>query len=181
MERYRLSPESSVYYVTFSVIQWLPIFVREEPCKIVTESLNYCINSKGLIVSAYCLMPTHLHAVIAERSGDSRHLAQVVDDFRKFTGRHLADWCDNSGPAAFRAALREEAKDDRTRRLWQASRHPETIYSSKFLMTKVTYLHNNPVRAGLVRAPEDWRFSSAVHYASGGAEQCHVKITDLEW
>lgn len=181
MENYRISQDGTVYYVTFTITQWLPLFVREQPCKILTDSLNYCIRNKGLLVNAYVLMPTHLHAIVADRKADSVQLSQALDEFRKFTGRNLADWCDKHAPEAFRRVLREEAPDDRTRRLWQPSRHPESVYSNEFMNTKVDYVHSNPVRAGLVRYAEHWRFSSAGYYASGGTEDCDVNITCLEW
>jgi putative transposase len=41
-------------------------------------------------------------------------------------------------------------------------------------MEKVDYIHLNPVRRGLVAAPDDWTWSSARHYATG--EQCGVEI-----
>ncbi len=40
MERYRITNDTAVYYVTFSVIDWLPVFVTESACKIVTESVR---------------------------------------------------------------------------------------------------------------------------------------------
>jgi putative transposase len=48
MEVPRIHKDAALYYLTFSVIHWLPVFVREEPCLIVTESLNFCDRSKGL-------------------------------------------------------------------------------------------------------------------------------------
>jgi len=181
MERYQISSDGAVYYVTFALVQWLPLFVREESCKIITDSLRYCIQNKGLLVGGYVIMPTHMHAVLADRDMNSERLIMTIDDFRKFTGRGLADYCDRSGPSAFKLALRDEATADRNRRVWQPSKHPEIVYSEKFLTTKVTYLHNNPVRAGLVRAAEHWRFSSAAYYCSGGNGEFDVPITVLWW
>ncbi len=62
MERYRITRDNSVYYVTFTVIDWLPLFVREETCRIVADSLNFCVRNKGLLVGAYVVMPTSLCA-----------------------------------------------------------------------------------------------------------------------
>jgi hypothetical protein len=42
MERYRFHSDGALFYVTFSVVDWLPIFVSEAACKIVTKSLNFC-------------------------------------------------------------------------------------------------------------------------------------------
>ena len=181
METYRITADGSVYYLTFTVIDWLPLFVREVPCMIMADSLNYCIHNKGLLVHAYVIMPTHMHAVLADRHMDASRLARTLTDFRKFTGHALANWCDTEGAVAFRRAIRENATGDRDRRLWQPSRHPEMIFSNAFLETKVNYLHDNPVRAGLVRLPEHWRFSSASFYASGGVETCDVELACLEW
>ena len=47
-------------------------------------------------------------------------------------------------------------------------------YRHRKLMEKVDYIHLNPVRRGLVAAPDDWTWSSARHYATG--EQCGVEI-----
>lgn len=173
--------DSAAYYVTFTVVQWLPLFVREEPCRIITDSLNFCISNKGLLVGAFVVMPTHVHAIIADAEADPDRLRSTVDEFRKFTGRRLADLCDTHYPQAFKAAIREEATADRSRRVWQPSKHAEATRSEEFLTAKVNYVHNNPVRAGLVRQPEHWRFSSAGYYASEDMEDCNVTITSLWW
>ncbi len=45
MERYRIVEGVGVYYVTFSVTEWLPRFIDESACKIVTDSFNFCIQN----------------------------------------------------------------------------------------------------------------------------------------
>jgi putative transposase len=45
MERYRIVPEVGLYYVTFTVVEWLPVFIDEPACKIITGSLNFCIKT----------------------------------------------------------------------------------------------------------------------------------------
>ncbi len=49
--------------------------------------------------------------------------------------------------------------------LKQHNNHPEEVYNPKFTLSKINYIHNNPVEAGLVDRPEDYLFSSAVDYA----------------
>jgi hypothetical protein len=41
MERYRIVEGVGLYCVTFSVVKWLPVFIDETACKIITESLNF--------------------------------------------------------------------------------------------------------------------------------------------
>jgi hypothetical protein len=62
MERYRIVSDAAVYFVTFSIVDWLPIFVSEEPCRIVADSFRFCHEQKALRFNAFVIMPTHLHA-----------------------------------------------------------------------------------------------------------------------
>src|SRR5262249_56922203 len=63
MERYRCHPDGALFYLTFTVVDWLPVFVSEQACTIITESLNFCHRAKGLRTNAYVIMPTHMHAI----------------------------------------------------------------------------------------------------------------------
>ena len=50
---------------------------------------------------------------------------------------------------------------------WQYGSHPEEIYSTKFMWSKIDYIHFNPVRAGIVSKPQDFIYSSASNYVDG--------------
>jgi putative transposase len=45
MERYRIVPGIALYYIPFTVVDWLPVFIDETACGIVTDSFNYCIRN----------------------------------------------------------------------------------------------------------------------------------------
>ena len=89
MERYRIVEGVAVYFVTFAVVDWLPVFVSEEPCKVVTESLNFCVTNKSLRVSSYVIMPTHLHLIVFDAEFDAERLKRTLVDLRKFTAKLL--------------------------------------------------------------------------------------------
>jgi hypothetical protein len=36
MERYRLHPEAAVYYLTYAIVEWLPLLVSQATCTIIT-------------------------------------------------------------------------------------------------------------------------------------------------
>ena len=181
MERYRIHPEAAVYYLTCSVVEWLPIFVNETTCRIVTDSLTFCHRQKHLRICAYVIMPTHLHLIAFDADFDNERLGRMLADFRKFTGRTLSDHCNDHFPACFRATLKAQATADRDRRLWQPSRHPVAIQGEVFCQQKLDYLHDNPRRKGLVRFPQHWRFSSAAWYYSDGKEAADVPLTPIAW
>jgi putative transposase len=181
METYRISDEASVYYVTYSIVDWLPVFVSESACRIVTDCFVHCQQHKGLCVNAYVIMPTHLHAIVFEHEHDSTRLATTLDEFRRFTGRSLCDFCAAHMPSVFSDSFRAAATNDRKRRFWQATRHPVAVHGIEFWKTKLDYLHANPCRKGLVLYPEDWRFSSARYYANPAENGGDVLITQFAW
>ena len=178
MEPYRILEEHAVYFVTFTVVEWLPVFVGEEPCQIVVESLNYCHRERALRTNAYVIMPSHLHAVFFDAGMDAQRLAETITALRKHTGRQLSEYVTNRLPA-FDRILRASAAGDRQRHFWQESRHPEAIYTPEFWRQKVEYLHLNPCKSGLVRRPEDWRYSSAAWWM-GLPSESDVILTPLE-
>ena len=181
MERYRIVSDQAVYFLAFSVVEWLPVFVTEAACRIITDSLNYCATHKSLATNAFVIMPTHLHMIVFDEAFDAQRLERSLLDFRKFTGRQLVDYCVAHLPTCFTATLRAVAGKDRERRFWQLGRHPEAIYSEAFWRQKLDYLHENPCRKGLVRRAADWRFSSAAYYVSDGTEPSDVRICPLAW
>ncbi len=49
-------------------------------------------------------------------------------------------------------------------KVWTGNNHPEAIYTQNFFDTKLNYIHQNPVRAGIVSSPEHYIYSSATNY-----------------
>jgi len=180
-ERYRIVNDAHVYFVTYSIVEWLPVFVADEPCRVVTDSLTYCRQEKHLAVNSYVIMPTHMHAIVFDQEFDNDRLLATLKDFRKFTGRALTDYCSERRSPVFRETLTRAATQDRKRRFWQPSRHAEAILSANFWEQKLDYIHDNPCRKGLVFRPEHWRFSSAAFYLSDGEATFDVGIDPLDW
>src|SRR5262249_23040599 len=149
--------------------------------KIVTESLTFCHRQKHLRINAFVIMPTHLHLIVLDADLDTERLGRTLADFRKFTGRQLSDHCRGHFPRCFQETLREQATADRGHRCWQPSRHPEAIQDEAFWRQKLDYLHDNPCRKGLVRAPHHWRFSSAAWYLTEGQGAADVPLTPVAW
>ena len=62
----------------------------------------------------------------------------------------------------------KQSKGHKNFKFWQAGNHAIEVYTPEFTWEKLNYIHMNPVESGLVRHPEDWRYSSAGNY-------CHVE------
>ena len=53
------------------------------------------------------------------------------------------------------------------------------IYTQEFLLQKMEYMHNNPIRKGLVLKPEYWRYSSARTYLNGEENDVNICMDRL--
>ena len=61
--------------------------------------------------------------------------------------------------------------------VWIQDNHPQELDTNFLMEQKLEYLHMNPVKAGLVQNPENYKYSSASnYYGSGGT----LDVTILE-
>ena len=56
---------------------------------------------------------------------------------------------------------------DRKYQLWERNALSVDLWSEKVLIQKLRYIHENPVRAGLCKYPEEYKYSSAMFYKTG--------------
>ena len=73
-------------YLTITVIEWINVLSRPVYKHLMVDSLNYCIQHKGLKVYCWCLMSNHLHLVAIAEEGS---LSDILRDFKKFTSKAL--------------------------------------------------------------------------------------------
>jgi len=179
MDRYKLINGIYVYFVTFTVTEWLPVFVKPEPIEIFLNSMIFCINHKELRINSFVIMPNHIHIILFNAHFDNNQLQKSITDLRKFTGNKLADYIDNNHLTSFAAIIRSKKIGDRIRQFWQPSWHAEGIVTEQFLKQKMDYIHMNPVRKGLVSEPEDWALSSAAYWLLG--KSCKIPLTPIEF
>ena len=159
-----------LYFTTSTVIDWVDIFTRPSYRHIIVDSLSYCQSHKGLIIYAWVLMSNHLHMIVD--TNDDNMVGDVLRDFKKFTNKKILKVLEQDEHESRREWLLDRfwfagANDKRIKnyRFWQEGNHVEELYTMEFLMQKLNYIHQNPVRAEIVARPEDYLYSSALNYA----------------
>jgi len=154
--------------MTMQVVQWADIFTRSRYCNTVAASLNYCTKEKGLEIYAYAIMSNHMH--IMARAKES-NLSDVVRDFKRHTSKQILKSIQEEPESRREWLLRifKEAaaghKRNQQYQVWTHENHAEEVYSPKFTLQKLNYIHNNPVAAAMVDHARDYRYSSARDYA----------------
>jgi REP element-mobilizing transposase RayT len=161
--RYRIIQNEEPYFLTCTIVNWIPLFADPPIVKIVLDSLDYLQKSGRVQVYAYVIMENHLHLVAS-----AKNLSKELGDFKSFTARKIIDYLQETHSEQILRELKLHKvphKVDRTYQVWQEGSHPEIIQSVEMLRQKIEYIHLNPVRRGYVDDPSDWRCSSARNYA----------------
>ncbi len=158
------------YFVTWTMVDWLPLFGESVYRQIVLDSLNYLRTNKHTQLNAFVVMLSHIHAILWPNDGIN--LSDVTRDFKRFTSRKISREAQRLGSNQFisvfeNARLANRAQDISQYQVWQEGSHPEAIFTEKFARQKMDYIHLNPVRAGLVQTADEWLYSSARAYLLG--------------
>jgi putative transposase len=122
------------------------VFFSDHDYQTYLELLHHWSQLEGLEIWAYCLMPNHVHMVAVPQTELSLHRA-LKETHRRYS-RHIN----------FREGWRGY--------LWQG-RFASYPMDETHTLRAVRYVELNPVRAGLVTAPQDWPWSSAACHISG--------------
>ena len=160
--RYKIAESEAPHFITCTIVGWLPVFTRQKYIDVITASLRFCRQQKGLRLHAYVILDNHLHLMVS-----SDNLSQVIRDFKRHTAKEIlavARQEDKQWLLKQFESFKSAHKSNSQHQVWQEGFHPQAITAEDMLRQKLEYIHYNPVRIGLVDRPEDWRYSSARNY-----------------
>ena len=167
---YKFHNPDGVYFVSFAVVEWIDVFIRNEYNDIVIDSLHYCQKEKGMEVFAWCIMTNHVHLIF--RSIKEQKPELLLGDFKRFTGKKivkaiLANPKESKTEWLLEQFLKAGSKSSNVNKyqFWRHDNHPVELWSNKVIDEKIDYIHNNPLEEGLVFRAEDYLYSSAADYA----------------
>lgn len=141
-----------MYFLTFVVKNWYYLFDRNNRFSILSNTLKFFQENKGLKIYGYVFMLNHIHLII-----QSNDVIGFVRDFKRWTSRELKSNLIKYEPEVLRLFL----DNDNNYNFWQDTNKPEIIENEKFFMQKLNYIFNNPVKKDYVEKPEYWKWSSA--------------------
>ncbi|HAD98263.1 MAG TPA: transposase [Cryomorphaceae bacterium] len=167
---YKFHNPEGLYFVSFAVVGWLDVFTQAEYKNILLDSLRFCQKEKGMEISAWVIMNNHIHLIF--RSVKDQRPELLLGDFKRFTSKALVKGIHENPLENRREFLLNRFATEAKRssnvqqfQFWQHDNHPIELWSLKVTAQKIDYLHNNPVKAGLVENPEDYLYSSARDYS----------------
>jgi len=165
-EKYKVFDSNNVYFITFTLVEWIRLFHIPAYVGIIVDSIKFCQENKGLGLFGYCIMPSHIHLIARS---EKQPLGAVVRDIKKFTAyqitQKLKEDNDNMHYLNTFIETAEKTRRNKIYKVWQDGFHPEIIYSNRFFYQKLRYIHQNPVEGLMVTSQVDYMYSSARNYA----------------
>ena len=84
--KYKFYNKEGLYFVSFATVYWIDVFIREDYFSIMTESLTFCRDKKGMELHCWCIMPSHLHLIFAAKDNNP---GDLMRDLKTFTSKKL--------------------------------------------------------------------------------------------
>ena len=167
--RYKIRDQDGLYFLTFTIVGWVDLFIRNAYRDCLIDSLNYCMKHKGLRIHAFVIMTSHVHLIVSSKQDFK--LQNTIRDPKKYTAKELITLIKTVPESRREWMLNKFGYEaQRIKRgsqyiLWQEGYHGKQIETNKFLDQKINYIHENPVEAGFVSKAEDFVYSSARNYS----------------
>ena len=166
--KYKFYDQERLYFITFAVVGWIDLFVRNEYRQILLDSWKYCLENKGLQIFGWCIMSSHVHMIIGTEKDD---MQDIVRDMKRHTSIELRKAITENPQESRRDWMLKIMKyaglnnsNNSGFQLWRQDNHPIELFTPQVIHQKLDYIHNNPVVSGFVENPEDYLYSSAKDY-----------------
>jgi putative transposase len=146
------------HFITFTVDRRRRLLDHDRPKRMLLGVLNGELSASAARCIGYVVMPDHAHVLVwFPKIGE---LSRFMHGLKRKSSFHIRNWYREEAANYFRGFGEGD-------RFWLPKYHAFEIYSRTKLEEKLNYMHENPVRAGLVERAVDWPWSSARWYAIG--------------
>ena len=155
-------------FITSSVYRRRRLFDSLRLRGLFVEVLRQWRQVTGFLLIGWVLMPEHFHLLIKPEPAEST--SAILQELKKRSAQQIIPilsanqqhaWC-RAMLAGFR--LPPTVHCDSYYRVWNRRFYPYGVYSHEKRLEKLNYMHNNPVKRGLVQSPDEWPWSSYRFY-----------------
>jgi putative transposase len=149
-----------LHFITFSCYQRRPLLGAPQCRDLFVRILEETRGPYGIVVVGYVIMPEHVHLLLSEpeESNHSVALQVLKQRFARELLERLRKKPDRPYGSLWNTVLEQG-------HVWQRRFYDFVVWNRHKRAEKLRYMHENPVRRGLVASPEEWRWSSYRAYA----------------
>jgi len=153
------------YYITATFTRWLPLLRRQDIRVIVCAEIARAVSDCGGSITAFVLMPDHLHLLVyLPREGLLHRFCML---WRGRSARRITALLEAQTNHAVLALMAAHARKGRRYAVWKERVRTLPITGRTKLNAMINYIHANPVRKRLANGPAEWPLSSYPLYERG--------------
>ena len=146
-----------LHFITFSCYHRQQLFTTARRRDCFATTLEEVRKKYDFLVVGYVVMPEHVHLLVGE--SEIADPSTVIKVLKQRVSRRLLG--NRSGIPA------QPGLSERQSHFWQKRFYDFNVFTKRKRIEKLKYMHRNPVKRGLVAAPEQWIWSSFNSYSTG--------------
>ncbi len=170
-----LLAEERCFFITNTCFNRKHLLLDDECFKTILDNFRFYNETYKARLMAYVLLVNHIHFVIYFE--EENRLSDYMRDFKKFTSRTIRDHLLKNHTDLATSIVYE--KRHQFFKIWDDRYDDVIICTREVCETKINYIHENPVKAGLVQNPEDYRYSSATFYLTDNKQSSLLDYRDV--
>lgn len=160
----RYNDAGHAHELTFSCFRGLPLLSRDRSREWLVEAITRARVRHSFDVWAYVIMPEHVHLIICPRLADY-DVSRMLLGIKWPVSRWALEYLRIHAPSWIEKLTDRQPSGRTSVRFWQrGGGYDRNIRTERALYDMVHYIHDNPVRRGLVERAENWRWSSAAWF-----------------
>jgi len=176
--RQNFNDPGDAHELTFSCYHSYPFMRAERTCRWLATSIDAARVSLEIDIWAFVFMPEHVHLIVHPRQ-PVYDIAVIRQAIKEPMGRDAFCYLRRHAPGWIPRLTRRRGKCVE-HMFWQSGGgYDRNIKTPKTLLAMIDYIHNNPVRRGLVTRAVDWHWSSAAYYA--GSVDSPIPLDPIPW
>ncbi len=150
-------------FFTATNLEWKKLLKPDKYKDIVINSMKFLTENKRVRIFSFVIMENHIHLIWQMLPYHTP--VAVQRDFLKYTAQRIQKDLQINHSAVL-AHFKVKAKD-REYQFWERNALSVEVRKHAVFLQKVRYIHENPVKAGICKLPEEYKYSSALFYETG--------------
>ena len=135
----RLYNSNPLYFITTSTFERHRLLTNNTVSHILIDEWSKCFDRHGWSIGSYVIMPDHVH-FFCKPAVDKKTLSQMMQAWKQWTSKQIKQELQRLQP------------------VWNPEFFDHVLRSDESYSEKWNYVFNNPVRAGFVKKPEEWKY-----------------------
>ena len=154
--------DSNIFFITATITEWQPLLACDQVRRILLDDFQYYRSKYASRIVGYVIMPEHYH-ILLELS-NPEDLPCWLHDVQRHTALEILKWLRDTHDPSEVEVFRRHANGESKLAIWKEQARSLPIVSERVLKIKLEYIHNNPIKRGLVDDPAEWPWSSWRNY-----------------